>query len=58
MTDFLPVGDEKEEEVRLRGKDSNSTNSSEEGLEYAYASSDSGAEDVGEDTGLILADFC
>ena len=58
MTDFLPVGDEKEEEVRIRGKDSDSTHSSEEGLEYAYASSDSGSEDMGEDAGLIPADFC
>ena len=58
VTDFLPVGDEKEEEVRIRGKDSDSTHSSEEGLEYAYASADSGAEDMGEDAGLIPADFC
>ena len=58
QTDFLPVGDEKEEEVRNRGKDSDSTHSSEEGLEYAYASSDSCAEDMGEDAGLIPADFC
>ena len=44
--------------MRIRGKDSDSTHSFEEGLEYAYASSDSGAEDMGEDAGLIPADFC
>ncbi len=58
MTDFLPVGDEKDAEVLARSKDSDSTHSSEEGLEYAYASSDSCAEDMGEDAGLIPADFC
>ena len=58
QTDFLPVGDEKEEGVRNRGKDYDSTHSSKEGLEYAYASSDSCAEDMGEDAGLIPADFC
>ena len=49
---------ENEEEVLNRGKDSDSTHSSEEGLEFAYASSDSCAEDMGEDAGLIPADFC
>ena len=60
QTDFLPVAShmENEEEVLNRGKYSDSTHSSEEGLEYACASSDSGAEDMGEDAGLIPADFC
>ncbi len=59
-TDFLPVASHMEyvEEVLDRGTCSDSTHSSEEGLEYAYSSSDSCAEDTGQDAGLIPVDFC
>ena len=59
-TDFLPVASHTEyvEEDQKRGTCSDSTHSSEEGLEYAYSSSDSCAEDTGQDAGLIPVDFC
>ena len=59
-TDFLLVASRMEcvEEDLRRGTCSDSTHSSEEGLEYAYSSSDSCAEDADQDAGLIPGDFC
>ena len=56
----MPVASHTEyvEEDLHRGTRSDSTHSSEEGLEYAYSSSDSCAEDTGQDAGFIPGDFC
>ena len=58
MTDFLPVGEEKEDEVLERGFESETSDEDERGMEYAFQGAGSDClEGLGEDTVCMSDDF-